>query len=130
MAQIKSLDELKALRDKLKSSVSVREASDAVDNIKVIVGMATCGIAAGARGTFNAIMEEVKAQGLTNITLVQSGCMGSCFAEPTVEVRVPNQEAILYGDVNEEKAREIVRKHLKDGELVQNLIIGKPFETV
>ena len=130
MSQIKSLEELKALRDKLKSSVSVREASEAVDNIKVVVGMATCGIAAGARGTFNAIMEEVKAQGLTNITLVQSGCMGSCFAEPTVEVRVPNQEAILYGNVNEEKAKEIVIKHLKDGELVQNLIIGKPFETV
>lgn len=130
MSQIKSLDELKALRDKLKSSISLREASDSEANIKVIVGMATCGIAAGARTTFNAIIEEAKNLGINNLTLVQSGCMGSCFAEPTVEVIVPGQEAILYGNVDEEKGREIVRKHIKNGELVQDLIIGKPFEIV
>ncbi len=130
MCPIKSLDELKALRDKLKTDIDVREAGEAEGNIKVIVGMATCGIAAGARETMLAMLEEINKLGIKNVTIVQSGCMGSCYAEPTVELRFPGQEPILYGNVNSEKGREIVTKHIKDGELVQNLIIGRPFETV
>jgi (2Fe-2S) ferredoxin len=128
MGAIKSLDELKAIRDKLKDQVQVRD--DSTEKIKVLVGMATCGIASGARSTMNAMLDEVHKLGLTNVAIIQSGCMGSCFAEPTVEVRVPGQEGILYGNVNEEKGREIIRKHIKDGELLNNLIIGKPFENV
>ncbi|MFZ5354364.1 MAG: (2Fe-2S) ferredoxin domain-containing protein [Bacillota bacterium] len=130
MSPIKSLDELKALRDKLKGNIDVREAGEAENNIKIIVGMATCGIAAGARDTMLAMLDEINRQEIKNVTVVQSGCMGSCYAEPTVEVRVPGQEPILYGNVNAEKGREIIGKHVKNGELVQNLIIGRPFETV
>ncbi len=128
MTRIKSLDELKAIRDKLKNNISIREQGEAQENIRVLVGMATCGIAAGARTTLKAIIDEAKKQNINNITVIQSGCMGSCYAEPTVEVKIPGKEAILYGNVTDEKAREIVRKHIKGGELVQNLIIGKPFE--
>jgi NADH:ubiquinone oxidoreductase subunit F (NADH-binding)/NAD-dependent dihydropyrimidine dehydrogenase PreA subunit len=125
MGLIKSLEELKALRDKLKGDIISGEAES---NIKVIVGMATCGIAAGAGLTLLAMKEEAKVQNINNITYVSSGCMGSCYAEPTVEVRIPGQEPVLYGNVTEEKAREIINKHVKTGELVENLIIDKPFE--
>lgn len=130
MAKIKTLDELKKIRDELKKDIEIRENSDADKTIKIIVGMATCGIAAGARETFKAIQEEAEKQGIKNIILVQSGCMGSCFAEPTVEVKYPGQDSILYGNVTADKAKEIVEKHIKNGELVQNLIIGKPFEKI
>ena len=128
MCPIKSLDELKQLRNKLKGDLDVRQ--DGEENIKIIIGMATCGIAAGARETMLAMLDEAKALNIKNIKIIQSGCMGSCYAEPTVEVRIQNQEPILYGNVNADKGREIMQKHIKQGELVQNLIIGRPFETV
>ncbi len=130
MARIKTIDELIALRDKLKQDINTRSAGETETNIKVIVGMATCGIAAGARQTLTAMIDEASKLGLSNVTFVQSGCMGSCHAEPTVEIRESGKDPILYGNVTEEKAREIVLKHIKSGELVQNLIIGKPFERV
>lgn len=130
MSPVKSLDELKALRDKLKVDINVRSSGDAASNIRVVVGMATCGIAAGARPVFQAMAEEARVLGLDNVTFVQSGCMGACHSEPTVEIRVPGKEPILYGNVTPDAGRDIVRKHVRDGELVQNLILGRPFETV
>jgi (2Fe-2S) ferredoxin len=130
VSPIKSIEELKALRDKYKNNMDIREAGESEENIKVIIGMATCGIAAGARETMMAMLEEVNKQNIKNVTIIQSGCMGSCYCEPTVEVRYPGHEPILYGNVTPEKGREIVEKHLKNGELVQNLIVGRPFETI
>ncbi|MBC7765071.1 MAG: (2Fe-2S) ferredoxin domain-containing protein [Hyphomonadaceae bacterium] len=127
---MKTLEDLKALRDKMKANLDVRQAGDNENNVKIIVGMATCGIAAGARETFNAMMAEASALGLKNITFTQSGCMGSCYAEPTVEVTVLNQQPILYGNVTAEKGKEIIAKHIQHGELLQNLIIGEPFEKI
>lgn len=127
---IKSLDELKSLRDKLKTDLNVRASGDIESNIRVVVGMATCGIAAGARPVFSAMVDEARLLDLGNVTFVQSGCMGACHSEPTVEVRFPGQEPILYGNVTAESGREIIRRHVRRGELVQNLIIGRPFETV
>ncbi|MGI6298228.1 MAG: (2Fe-2S) ferredoxin domain-containing protein [Saccharofermentanales bacterium] len=126
MAKMKSFAELKAIRDQVKANLELRDDNE--QNIKVLVGMATCGIAAGARATFNAMAEEVRALNLPNITFVMTGCMGSCYAEPTVQVEVPGEEPILYGYVDAEKGREIVAKHLHHGELVQGLIIGQPYE--
>jgi NADP-reducing hydrogenase subunit HndB len=127
---IKSLDELKALRDKLKTEINVRSSGEIKSNTRVIVGMATCGIAAGARPVFSAMADEARLLDLTHVTFVQSGCMGACHSEPTVEVRVPGKEPILYGNVTPESGREIIRRHVRSDELVQNLIIGRPFETV
>lgn len=130
MSQIKSLEDLKALKEKHKSNMNFRKSGDVEENIKIIVGMATCGIAAGARETLMAMLDEIKINNIENVTIVQSGCMGACHSEPTVEVRFPNNEPILYGNVSAEKGREIILNHVKNGELVQNLIIGRPFETV
>jgi NADP-reducing hydrogenase subunit HndB len=130
MCPIKSLDELKILRDKLKGNLDVRQDGENEGNIRIIIGMATCGIAAGARETMLAMLDEVKTLDIKNVKIIQSGCMGSCYAEPTVEIRIQNQEPILYGNVDADKGREIIQKHIKQGELVQNLIIGRPFETV
>ncbi len=127
---IKSLDELKTLRDKLKTDINVRAAGEIDSNIRVVVGMATCGIAAGARPVFSAMVDEARTLELSHVTFVQSGCMGACHAEPTVEVRFPGKEPILYGNVTPESGREIIRRHVRHEELVQNLIIGRPFETV
>lgn len=127
---IKSLNELKALRDKLKADINVRSSGEIESNTRVIVGMATCGIAAGARPVFSAMVDEARLLDLTHVAFVQSGCMGACHSEPTVEVRVPGKEPILYGNVTSENGREIIRRHVRSGELVQNLIIGRPFETV
>ena len=126
MAKMKSLDELKAIREKLKNNMGVRNEDEGVT--KVIIGMATCGIAAGARETFKAMADKATELGLENVKFVTAGCMGSCFAEPTVEVQVPGQGSILYGYVDAAKGAEIVEKHLKNGALVENLIIGQPFE--
>lgn len=124
MAQVKTLDELKALRDKLKSNILIREASESLDNIRVVVGMSTCGIAAGAKDTFNTLFQETRTLGLSNITLVQSGCIGNCQSEPTVQILVPNKAPVLYGKVTIEAAKEIAQKHLKDGEIVSTYVIG------
>jgi NADP-reducing hydrogenase subunit HndB len=92
--------------------------------------MATCGIAAGARPVFAAMVDEARNLNINNVTFVQSGCMGACHSEPTVEVRYPGQDPILYGNVTADSGREIIRRHIQNGELVQNLILGRPFETV
>lgn len=129
MAKIKSLDELISIREDSKKMTQLRN-DDKDNNIRVTVGMATCGIAAGARETFRVLREEAEKIGLDNVRFIQTGCMGNCNSEPIVEVKIPGREAILYGNVNEEKAKEIVENHLKSGKLVQELIVGKPFENI
>lgn len=125
MATIKSLEDLKALRDKYKGNVDMRSNIDDVNKIRISVGMATCGIASGSRETINAIVEEVKVQGLTNVSIVQTGCLGYCYAEPVVEVSMPGKEPILYGNIDTVKATEIVDRHLKKGEVIADWVIER-----
>lgn len=125
MLTIKSIDDLKALRDKYKSSVEMRGNPDEVNNIRIAVGMATCGIASGSRETINAIVNEVRLQGISNVSVVQTGCLGYCYAEPVVEVKMPDKEPVLYGNVDSKKAREIVNKHIKNGEIITDLVIER-----
>jgi (2Fe-2S) ferredoxin len=125
MATIKSLEDLKALRDKYKGNVDMRSNIDDVNKIRISVGMATCGIASGSRETINAIVEEVKVQGLTNVSIVQTGCLGYCYAEPVVEVSMPGKESILYGNIDTIKATEIVDRHLKKGEVIADWVIER-----
>ncbi|SKA84583.1 NAD(P)-dependent iron-only hydrogenase iron-sulfur protein [Caloramator quimbayensis] len=130
MAGIKSLEELKALRDKYKENIIGRDTSDSENKIRISVGMATCGIASGARDTINAIIDEVSKEKLTNVVVVQSGCLGYCYAEPTVEVRVPGKEPVLYGNINAERGREIIKKHIKNGEIQKDWIIERTFKNI
>jgi len=118
---IKSIEELKQIRDKYKDVLQNREAEE--NKIRILVGMATCGIAAGARDTINAIVDEVHKENINNAVVVQTGCMGFCYAEPTVEVRFPGKTPVLYGKVDAERGREIVRRHVKNGEVISEWVL-------
>ncbi|MCX7884210.1 MAG: (2Fe-2S) ferredoxin domain-containing protein [Caloramator sp.] len=130
MAGIKSLDELKAIRDKYRENIIGRDTSNSENKIRISVGMATCGIASGARDTINAIIDEVAKEKLTNVVVVQSGCLGYCYAEPTVEVRFPGKEPVLYGNINAERGRELVKKHIKNGEIQKDWILERTFKNI
>ena len=119
---MKSLEELKAIRDKMKGSVILREENG--DNIRVVVGMATCGIAAGARPVLAAFTEEVAKRGLQNVMVTQTGCIGICQYEPVVEVFEPDGSKTTYVKMTPEKVARIVTEHLVNGKAVEEYTIG------
>ena len=119
---MKSLEELAAIRDKMKSTVVLREGSNA---IRFVVGMATCGIAAGARPVLNTFVEEVNKQGLLDkATVTQTGCIGICRFEPVVEVYEAGKEKVTYVKMTPEKAQRVVAEHIKGGKVVAEYTIG------
>ena len=119
---MKSLAELQALRDKMKSNIGIR--ADDSTNTRVVVGMATCGIAAGARPVLSTLTEEVAKRNLSNVAITQTGCIGLCQYEPIVEVFVPGKEKVTYVKVTPEKARRIVKEHVAGGTPVTEYTIG------
>ncbi|MCI8622689.1 MAG: (2Fe-2S) ferredoxin domain-containing protein [Provencibacterium sp.] len=119
---MKSLAELQALRDKMKSSIGIRDDDQA--SIRVVVGMATCGIAAGARPVLAAFTEEVAKRQLNNVAVGQTGCIGICQYEPVVEVFMPGQEKVTYVKMTAEKAARVVSDHLVNGNVVTEYTIG------
>ncbi|MDD6887585.1 MAG: (2Fe-2S) ferredoxin domain-containing protein [bacterium] len=121
---MKSLAELQAIREKMKSRVSLREGHQA---IRIVVGMATCGIAAGARPVLNTLVEEVSRLGLTDTaTVTQTGCIGICRLEPIVEVyENGSDEKITYVKMTPEKAKRVVEEHIKGGKPVYEYTIGE-----
>jgi NADP-reducing hydrogenase subunit HndB len=127
--KIKSLDELIKMREASVKKVNLRETGEnAGETIELMVGMATCGIAAGARETLQALMETIQEKDLDNIKLIQVGCLGFCHSEPTVQLNMPNQEPVLYGNVDKETAKKIVEEHIMQGKLVDNHILIKSFD--
>ena len=119
---MKSLAELAAIREKMKDKVVLREGSG---EIRVVVGMATCGIAAGARPVLNAFVEEVGKAGLADkVTVSQTGCIGVCQYEPVVEIFEADKEKVTYIKMTPEKAAEVVEKHLKGGKVIQEYTIS------
>ncbi len=125
MAKLKSLEELAKLREDMRTRTEMRVTGTNPDRVVLSVGMATCGIAAGARDTMKALAEELAAHGIENVSVVATGCLGYCYAEPVVEVRFPDKGPILYGDVDAKRAKEIVDQHLVKGILLDHAIIGK-----
>ncbi|MFW5890244.1 MAG: (2Fe-2S) ferredoxin domain-containing protein [Marinilabiliaceae bacterium] len=122
MNKVKNLEDLKKMRDELKEKVSLREKSDHPDSlVQVKVSMATCGIASGARETMNYMIDELDRQGVDAV-VTQTGCMGYCYAEPTIEVTLPGEEPVVFGNVDTQKAAEIINKYIKSGELVDGVI--------
>lgn len=118
---MKSLAELAAIKEKMQSKVVMREGSN---DIRVVVGMATCGIAAGARPVLNAFVEEVSKEGLSEKVMVtQTGCIGVCQYEPVVEVFEAGKEKVTYVKMTAEKAKEVVEKHLKGGKVIDEYTI-------
>ncbi len=122
---MKSLEELKAIREKAMKKLNVRTAGE--EEIKILVGMGTCGISAGARETLTAMVEEINNRNLQNVVISQVGCLGNCFGEPIVQVNIPNQKSILYGKVTPAKGKKIIEKHILNGEILEDLIIGEAF---
>ena len=119
---MKSLAELQALRDKVNSNLGIR--ADDSGNTRVVVGMATCGIAAGARPVLAAFTDEVARRGVSNVTIAQTGCIGICQYEPVVEVFEPGREKVTYVKMTPEKAARVVAEHLINGKPVAEYTIG------
>lgn len=114
---MKSLEELKKIRESAQQMMHLREGQDGV---RIIVGMGTCGIAAGARATLSAIMDELQKRNLTDVVVTQTGCVGLCEKEPLVDIIRPGQPRVTYGYVNGDKARQIIASHV-----VNNQVIGE-----
>ena len=119
---MKSLAELQAIKNKMADRVSVRTSSG---NTRIVVGMATCGIAAGARPVLNAFVEGISEAGLSNDVIVtQTGCIGICQYEPVVEIFEAGKDKVTYVKMNAEKAQEVIEKHLKGGHVIGEYTIG------
>ena len=119
---MKSLADLQAIRDRMQKQIDLRDTGE--DRIRVLVGMATCGIAAGARPVLSAFLGEVDKRGLSNVSVTQTGCIGVCRLEPIVEVLVPGHEKVTYVKMSPEKVPAIVSEHLVNGRVVNEYTIG------
>lgn len=123
---MKSLEELAALRERMKNNVAMRQDNSTAT--RVVVGMATCGIAAGARPVLTAFVEEVNRRGLKDVVVTQAGCIGMCKLEPIVEVFQPGKEKVTYVKMTPEKVSRIVTEHLVNGSLVTEYTVGAYME--
>ncbi len=122
MTKVKSLADLKKMKESLQAKIDLREKGDAAENlIQIKVAMATCGIASGAKNVMEFLLEELEKRGI-NAVITQTGCMGYCYAEPTIEVKLPNADPVVFGYVDTKKADEIIEKYIKNGELVDGII--------
>jgi NADP-reducing hydrogenase subunit HndB len=122
MNKITSLADLRKIKEEVQSRMKLRENSDSPETlVQIKVGMATCGIASGAKETMNFIIEETEHQAIDAI-VTQTGCMGFCYAEPTVEITLPDSEPVVFGHVDKAKAREIINRYIIKGELVDGII--------
>ena len=118
---MKSLAELAAIREKMKDKVAIRKG---LGQVRVVVGMGTCGIAAGARSVLSAFVEKVSEVGLSDkVTVTQTGCVGNCQLEPVVEVFEDGKEKVTYVKMTAEKVSEVVEQHLKGGKVVEQYTI-------
>lgn len=118
---MKSLGELKAFKQKALDEISRGEK----EQMKIIVGMGTCGIASGARETLASILEELGRHELTEAIVTKTGCIGFCVKEPMVDIFVPGQPKVTYGNVDAVKARQIVSQHLVNGSVVFDWVVNK-----
>ena len=120
---MKSLEELMKIREQMKDKVAIRNGSG---EIRVVVGMATCGISAGARPVLNAFVEEITNAGLADkVTVTQTGCIGICQYEPVVEVFEDGKDKVTYVKMTADKAKRVVAEHLGGGKPVEEYTIGK-----
>lgn len=118
---MKSLEELKAIRERVQGQMNIRDESGT--DTRVVVGMATCGIAAGARPVLNRFSELVQEKNLDNIIVTQTGCIGMCRYEPIVEVMVPGEPKVTYVYMDAEKADKVFEEHLMNGKVVSEYVI-------
>lgn len=121
---MKTLAELNAIKERMRAQINTRESVDANNDTRIVVGMATCGIAAGARPVLTAFLEEVAKRNLSHVKVTQAGCLGMCKLEPMVEVYAPGKEKVTYVHVTADAARQIVAEHIVNGNPVLKYVIG------
>jgi NADP-reducing hydrogenase subunit HndB len=122
MSKITSLADLKKRREELKSGLDIRiKAIDPENVVQVKVAMATCGIASGAKTVMEFFLEQLERRNIAAV-ITQTGCMGYCYAEPTIEVKLPGQDPVVFGFVDLKRADQIIEKYIKTGELVDGII--------
>ena len=119
-----TLDDLRRMRGEKQKAMEMRDNSN--KDVQVIVGKGTSGIAAGAKETFTALVDTLTEKGITNVLIRQTGCMGLCHSEPTVEVVVPDMPAVIYGHVDAATAKEIVEKHILGHQLIDSKMCDRP----
>ena len=119
---MKSLEELKKIREEMQSSMNIREGPE--KNTRVVVGMATCGIAAGARPVLTEFVDEVAKRGLNEVKVIQTGCIGFCQLEPIVEIFEQDKDKVTYVEMTPEKAKRIVAEHLVNHNIINEYTIG------
>ena len=119
-----TLDDLRRMRGEKQKAMEMRDSSN--KDVQVSVGMGTCGIAAGAKDTYAALVDTLSEKGMTNVLVRQTGCMGLCHSEPTVEVVVPGMPTVIYGHVDAATAKDIVEKHIVGHGLIEGKILDKP----
>ena len=119
-----TLEDLRRMRGEKQQAMAMRESSG--KDIQVVVGMGTCGIAAGAKETYTTLIDTLTEKGLTNVLVRQTGCMGLCHSEPTVEVVAPGMPTVIYGHVDATTAKAIVDKHILGKELIADKILDRP----
>lgn len=122
---MKTLEELKAIRQRNQQQVELRKEHN---GYRILVGMATCGIAAGARPVMTSLIEEIQKRNLNDVVVTQTGCIGMCRLEPIVEVIQPDGEKITYIKMNAEKAKRIVAEHIVNGSIVNEYTISNTNE--
>ena len=118
---MKSLEELAKIREEARKSIALREGQE---GIKIVIGMGTCGIAAGARETIMAFLEELGKRNIQDAMVTQTGCLGLCEQEPIVYLYLPGKSKITYGRVNSERARQIVANHIVNGNPIGEWVIS------
>jgi (2Fe-2S) ferredoxin len=118
---LKSIEDLAKVKKETLEEIGLRDSSGSA---KVVIGMGTCGIAAGARETMLALIDELKKRQQTNVTISETGCVGLCVKEPIVEIQVPGGEKVVYGNVTPARARQLVAAHVVNHQPVEELIIN------
>jgi NADP-reducing hydrogenase subunit HndB len=118
---IKSLDDLRKIKENAKQATNARHEN----GTQVIVGMGTCGIAAGARTVMTAILEEISRRGIQNVSVMQTGCIGMCQKEPLVDIVRPGEPRVTYGNVKPDDVPRIISDHLVNGRIVGDLVVAK-----
>lgn len=122
MNKIKSLEDLRQLRESMQAKIKLRENGDNSESmVRIKVAMSTCGIASGAKEIMNFLIDELERKAIEAV-VSQTGCMGYCYAEPTIEVTVPGKEPIVFGDVDKFRASEIIEKYIIHNELVDGIL--------
>jgi NADP-reducing hydrogenase subunit HndB len=129
MTKVKSLADLRKIKDDLHAKMNLREvAANPSSHVQIKVAMATCGIASGAKDVMDYMITELDKRNIEAV-VTQTGCMGYCYAEPTLEVTIPGKDPIVYGFVDIKRADQIIEKYIKNGELVDG-IIPVNYETI